>query len=306
MNLQSFYIGGKHAEVTMMLGESGLYEKEGRPAVVICPGGSYMYVSDREAEPIAYEFLAKGYHVFILRYSTLGSAMRKEGNAVNRDELYQIASLVEADETLGSEFPGPLVELAETMTFIRENCHEFNVNPDKIGVIGFSAGGHLAASLGVHWNTSWLKELTGTEPRWYKPNFQILSYPILDFMMNKSIAEERGIGDPKYMTTASRMIFGPHVTDELLDRATLAKNISKDVPPTFIWHTVADQLVFVQNSLDFAKGLEAHQIPWELHTFKSGGHGLSLATEMTGIEDVRAANWTGLMFSWLQETLKEK
>ncbi|MBY8909748.1 hypothetical protein K6L05_08075 [Salinicoccus roseus] len=95
MNLQSFYIGEKHAEVTMMLGESAVHEKEGRPAVVICPGGSYMYVSEREAEPVGYEFLAKGYHVFILRYSTIGSAMRREGRQTNRDELYQIASMVE-------------------------------------------------------------------------------------------------------------------------------------------------------------------------------------------------------------------
>ncbi|MCC4721517.1 alpha/beta hydrolase [Salinicoccus sp. RF5] len=305
MNLQSFYIGEKHAEVTMMLGESTVHEKEGRPAVVICPGGSYMYVSEREAEPVGYEFLAKGYHVFILRYSTIGSAMRREGRQTNRDELYQIASMVEQDEVLGSEFPGPLVELAQTITFIRENCHEFNVNPDQIGTVGFSAGGHLAASLGVHWNSDWLSSLTGQEPRWYRPNFQVLAYPILDYMLNRDIAEERGIGDPKYMTTASRMVFGHAAEDETIDRAGLKAHVSKDTPPTFIWHTVEDRLVFVQNALDFAKALEKFQVPWELHTFKSGSHGLSLATEVTGREDARASQWTGLMFSWLDEVLNK-
>ncbi|TVT29724.1 alpha/beta hydrolase [Salinicoccus cyprini] len=304
MNLQSFYIGDKHAEVTMMLGEDAVHQKEGRPAVVICPGGSYMYVSDREAEPVGYEFLAKGYHVFILRYSTIGTAMRKEKGRVNRDELYQAAGMVEADAVLGSEFPGPLLELTKTITFIRENCHEFNVDPDRIGVLGFSAGGHLAASLGVHWHSEWLRDLTETESRWYRPNFQILAYPILDYMLNREIAESRGIGDPRYMSTASRMIFGPEIKEEILERAHIRAHVSASTPPTFIWHTVEDKLVFVENSLDFAKALETHQVPWELHTFKSGSHGLSLATEATGMADARASQWTPLMFSWLEETLK--
>ncbi|HIW12976.1 MAG TPA: alpha/beta hydrolase [Candidatus Salinicoccus stercoripullorum] len=304
MILQSFYIGDNHAEVTMMLSENPLHDKEGRPAVVICPGGSYMYVSDREAEPVAYEFLAKGYHVFILRYSTLGSAIRKEGRKTDRDELYQIASAVADETVLGSEFPGPLTELAKTMTFIRENCHEFNVNPDKIGVVGFSAGGHLAASLGVHWNSKWLEEKVGDEPRWYRPDFQVLGYPILDYLLNKKIADTRGVGDPQYMSIASRMVFGSEPDDNMVQKADLKQHISKDTPPTFIWHTVEDQLVFIQNSLDFAKALDSHRIPWELHTFQHGQHGLSLATEVTGIVDARAAEWKNFMFSWLDVNLK--
>ncbi|WP_411842011.1 alpha/beta hydrolase [Salinicoccus sp. HZC-1] len=304
MILQSFYIGDKHAEVTMMLSDNPIHQKEGRPAVVICPGGSYMYVSDREAEPVAYEFLAKGYHVFILRYSTIGSAMRRENRGTDRDELYQAASMVGDDEVLGSEFPGPLVELARTMTFIRENCHEFNVNPDKIGVVGFSAGGHLAASLGVHWNAEWLQEAVGEESRWYRPNFQVLSYPILDYMLNKEIAEARGIGDPKYMSTASRMVFGSEPDEDLVQKADVKEYVSPDTPPTFIWHTVKDQLVFIQNSLEFAKALESHRVPWELHTFQEGQHGLSLATNVTGIEEARAGEWVKLMFSWLDINLK--
>ncbi len=304
MILQSFYIGDKHAEVTMMLSENPLHPKEGRPAVVICPGGSYMYVSDREAEPVAYEFLAKGYHVFILRYSTIGSAMRREDKKTDRDELYQIASSVEDDTVLGSEFPGPLVELAKTMTFIRENCHEFNVNPDKIGVAGFSAGGHLAASLAVHWNSEWLQAEVGDEPRWYRPNFQVLGYPILDYTLNKDIADSRGIGDPQYMSTASRMIFGSKPDKDVVQKADLKQHVSADTPPTFIWHTVEDQLVFIQNSLEFSKSLESQRVPWELHTFQNGPHGLSLATEVTGIEDKRAAGWLSLMFTWLDINLK--
>src|SRR5699024_11540898 len=118
MILQSFYIGDHHAEVTMMLGENPLHQKEGRPAVVICPGGSYMYVSDREAEPVAYEFLAKGYHVFILRYSTIGSAIRREGRKNDRDELYQIASTVAKEKDLISGFQRPLTEHNKVVIYI--------------------------------------------------------------------------------------------------------------------------------------------------------------------------------------------
>ena len=299
MNLQSFYIGDHHAEVTMMLGARQKTAK-GHPAVVICPGGSYMYVSKREAEPIAYQFLAEGYHVFILNYSTIGSAIEKEGRNPERDELYQIASMVEDDKELGSEFPTPLTELAKTMTFIRENCHEFNIDPDRIGVAGFSAGGHLSASLGVHWSSEWLKEAAGAENRWFRPNFQILSYPILDYMLNKEIAEERGMGDPRFMEMASRMIYGAEPDEEMVRLTRLKDYVSQDTPPTFTWHTMEDELVFIQNSLDFAKVLDTHQIPWELHTFQHGEHGLSLGTELTGKIDDRASQWLDLMFSWLK------
>jgi acetyl esterase/lipase len=302
MNLQSFYIGDYHAEVTMMLGD-GDPVKEGRPAIVICPGGSYMYCSKRESEPIAYRFLEKGYQVFILKYSTIGTMIEKEGRTPSRDELYQIASMVEDDKILGSEFPNPLIELVLTMTFIRENCHEFNVNPDQIGVIGFSAGGHLAASLGVHWNSEWLSEMLDSEPRWYRPNFQVLSYPILDYMLNKEIAEERGIGDPKFMSIAARMVFGADEDATLVKRATVKDFVTPDTPPTFLWHTVQDKLVFIQNSLEFTEALEKAGVLWELHTFYGGEHGLSLATELTGRVDERAQNWNQLMFSWLKEVL---
>lgn len=302
MNLQSFNIGSYHAEVTVMLGE-GQSSQDGSPAVVICPGGSYMYCSKRESEPVAYRFLEKGYRVFILNYSTIGTMIEKEGRKPSRDELYQIATMVEDEKILGSEFPNPLIELALTMTFIRENCHEFNINPDKIGVIGFSAGGHLAASLGVHWDSKWLSEKVGVEPRWYRPNFQVLSYPILNYLLNKDIAEARGVGDPKFMSIASRMVFGADEDETIVERSTLKNYITSETPPTFIWHTVQDKLVFIQNSLEFAQELEKARIPWELHTFYGGDHGLSLATELTGVEDKRAQNWNHLMFSWLQEVL---
>ena len=87
MEIKKFKVGNYHAEVTAILGDSGV-KFEAKPAVVICPGGSYMYVSKREAEPIAYDFLAQGYQVFILRYSTIGTMIEQEGRTAERDEMF--------------------------------------------------------------------------------------------------------------------------------------------------------------------------------------------------------------------------
>lgn len=300
MEIKKFKVGNYYAEVTALLGDSGV-KFEAKPAVVICPGGSYMYVSKREAEPIAYDFLAEGYQVFILRYSTIGSMIEAEGRTPERDEMYKIASMVEPDKMLGSEFPNPLIELALTLSHIRENIHEYNVDADNIGVVGFSAGGHLAASLGVHWNQDWLRELVGKEARWYRPNFQVLGYPILDYDLNRIIAEERGIGDPQYMSMASRMVFGKSIEEDVLDKATAKNYVSENTPPTFMWHTREDKLVFIKNTLDFANALEQHKVPWELHTFHKGDHGLSVASKITGKVNPHVQKWVPLMFEWLEE-----
>lgn len=300
MEIKKFKIGNYYAEVTAFLGDTGV-NFEAKPAVVICPGGSYMYVSKREAEPVAYDFLAHGYQVFILQYSTIGTMIESEGRTASRDEMYQIASMLEPDKVLGSEFPNPLIELALTFAHIRENCHEYNVDSDNIGVVGFSAGGHLAASLSVHWDSEWLSTRVEKENRWYRPNFQVLGYPILDYDLNRIIAEERGVGDPKYMSMASRMVFGNTIEENILDKATIKNHVSTNTPPTFIWHTGSDRLVFIKNSIDLVDKLEMHKVPWELHTFYKGDHGLSVATEITGTVNTHVQKWRPLMFEWLKD-----
>ena len=120
-----------------------------RPVVVICPGGGYAMTSDREAEPIAMQYLVRGYHAVILRYS------------------------VEP-----ARYPLALLQLAKSVAFLRKNAAEFHIDTNKIVLQGFSAGGHLAASLGVFWKKDFIAQTLGVTSDMVKPNGMILSYPL--------------------------------------------------------------------------------------------------------------------------------
>lgn len=119
-----------------------------RPAVIICPGGGYEYLSDRETQPVAMRFASHGINAFILKYS------------------------------ISSPFPAALLELAYAVKYVRENAEKFDIAPDKILLCGFSAGGHLTACLGTLWDSGFLKNITGSTDM-FKPNGMILCYPVI-------------------------------------------------------------------------------------------------------------------------------
>lgn len=206
-----------------------------RPTVIICPGGGYNKTSDREAEPIALKFLAADCNAVILRYDV--SPVR---------------------------FPAQIVELGEAVSIIRKNADEWNVNTEKIVVMGFSAGGHLAASYGTLWNKDFIKEYFGFENGEHKPNGMILCYPVI----TSGEKAHRGSFDS---------ILGDKVNDfEMMELVSPEKQVSEDTPPAFIWHTFEDTTVPVENSLVMASALAENKINTELHIFPHGWHGLSL------------------------------
>ena len=133
-----------------------VYGERKRPMIVICPGGGYEHVSPREGEAIALQFMTTGSHAAVLRYDVSGQ---------------------------GAEFPQHLLELAASVAYVRKHAAEYCIDPDKILVAGFSAGGHLAASLGCFWKEKWLEELmqaeTGATMKDYQPNGEILAYPVI-------------------------------------------------------------------------------------------------------------------------------
>ena len=232
-----------------------------RGAVLICPGGAYSFTSPREAEPIAIKFNAAGFHAFVLNYSV----------APNKH-------------------PQSLLDASRAMCIIRENSQEWNIDASKIAVCGFSAGGHLAANLGVHWDKDYLKNVPGITLGTNNPNALILCYPV--------------ITSGKYAHTGSiSNLLGDDFDKSLESQMSLELNVSKKTPPTFLWHTFEDNSVPVENSLLFAQALRSENIPFELHIFPEGPHGLSLATEETTENGDRVyqdvAIWINLCITWL-------
>lgn len=232
-----------------------------RPAVVVCPGGGYSFTSPREAEPIAIKFNAAGFHAFVLYYSV---SPRRH--------------------------PQPLLDLSRAMCIIRENSDAWKVEPGKIAVCGFSAGGHLAASLGVHWDKHWLKGIPGIKEGMNKPNAMILAYPVI---MPKDFAHKGSFIN----------LLGNMPPIELIEEMSLEKQVSDKTPPAFIWHTFADNAVPVENSMIFAQELRRNNIPFELHIYPEGPHGLSLAEKETaqnpGQINKNVASWLILCINWL-------
>ncbi len=235
--------------------------RESFPAVIVCPGGAYAFVSEREADPVALQFFNRGFNVFILTYS--------------------VGEMAKAFL--------PLRELSETVRAVRTRT-EWRCDPQRIAVCGFSAGGHLAASLGVLWDDpEFLKHYDnhGGENR---PNAMILGYPVItadEFAHQESIENVSG----STPGTAQYAYF------------SLDQHVSGKTCPAFLWHTAEDDLVPVENSLKLAFALSREKVPFELHVFPHGGHGMSVCTEEVGCPDEYNARWVGLAAAWLSREL---
>lgn len=238
---------------------------ESRPLVLICPGGAYAYTSPREGEAFAMQFLAMGYHAAVLKYSCAPAV-----------------------------FPTSLTELASAMILIRQHAQEWHVDPDKIIVLGCSAGGHLAASLATLWDEDFLAEalkLKKADHKLLKPDGLILCYPVItagEFAHRGSF--ENLLGERE---------------KELSDELSLETRVSKKVPPVFIWHTYTDGSVPVENSLLFVNALRKAGVSTEFHMYPCGGHGLGLANRLTRAGDGSAVqeectSWIPLVHTWIE------
>lgn len=242
-----------------------------RPLILFCPGGGYEWTSDREAEALSLPFLAMGYHVAVLRYSCAPA-----------------------------RFPTALLELAFSVRAIREHADSWHVQSDHIFVLGCSAGGHLAASLGVMWNRAFLREalsLPEEQAGSFRPDGLILCYPVI----NSGEYAHKG---------SFQNLLGDRVQD-LAEEVSLEKLVTGDTPPVFLWHTFTDPVVPVENSLLFVSALRRANVPTEFHMYCAGGHGLSLATDLTrdasggGCLEM-CSSWISLAQTWLREQCREE
>ncbi|MBT2654028.1 alpha/beta hydrolase [Bacillus sp. ISL-18] len=209
-----------------------------------------------------------------------------------------------------SVYPQPLLDLAKAMLIIRENASKWLVDTDKIAVCGFSAGAHLSASLGVHWNSNLLNEKFNVDNEVFKPNAVILGYPLVDYqLMKEKVETEANEFIKGFWEISGKAVFGsPTPSDEQLSEASPVNYVSSQTPPTFIWHTADDDLVYAENSLRFATMLAKNKVPYELHVFESGVHGLSLCDETTAGEpshlNAECKVWFDLAHNWLKKHFK--
>ncbi len=229
-----------------------------RPAIIICPGGGYEFLSDREADYVAMRYAAFGIHAFVLRYSIWKK-----------------------------QYPTALLEAAFAMKFVREHAAQWDINPDNINICGFSAGGHLAASLSVNWNKPYITEIIGSDDI-HKPNGAVLSYPV--------------ITSGEYRHEGSIInIIGENPTEAELYEVSCEKQVSKATPPVFIWHCADDGCVPVMNTINFTKALSENQIPFECHIYPWGGHGGSLHDDVTSGYD---GHINPINAKWFEESVR--
>lgn len=234
-----------------------------RPIVLICPGGGYEMTSDREAEAVALRIMTCGIHAVVLRYSCAPA-----------------------------EYPTALCELARAVAILREHAQEWHIQADKLSVMGFSAGGHLAASYGVFWNSRELVVATGIEAETLGPNGLILCYPVIT-------TDERF-----WHRDSIKNLLGSQWSEQMLEKVSLEKQVGQQVPRTFLWHTCEDGLVPVENSLLFVSALRRAGVPVEFHLFEKGVHGLSLARPHTDsvwspTVQKECEPWIDLLETWL-------
>lgn len=222
--------------------------EEPRGAVIVCPGGAYEHLAPHEGEPIARWANSLGYSAFVLHYRL-------------------------------AQHPAPLEDAQRAVQLVRAKASEFNILPEKIAILGFSAGGHLAASAGTFFTSGDSTAKDPIERCSSRPDAMILCYPVISF-------------GPYGHRGSMVNLLGGEPSEDLRERLSLENSVTKETPPCFIWHTADDEAVPVENSLLFARALREKKVPFALHIYPEGRHGLGLGE---GLE----ASWTELCGKWL-------
>ena len=232
-------------------------EKPNGTAVVICPGGAYgrLYMIG-EGYKVAKWFNSIGVTAFILKY-------RLPSNIIMKDKTI-----------------GPLQDAQESIRYVRRNALKWNLNPDKIGIIGFSAGGHLASTVSTRYDDVIYQVVDNISA---KPNFSILIYPVIS--MNEKITHKG----------SRKNLLGIEPSNDLIEKYSNDKQVNALTPPTFIVHAIDDKSVVIENSIDYFLALRKYNVLSEIHFYQNGKHGFGL-----GREGTTSLNWSRDCEDWLR------
>jgi acetyl esterase/lipase len=222
-------------------------------AIIIFPGGGYAGLAiDHEGYAIARRFNEAGITAFVVKYRLPG------------------------DEIMPDKTIGPLQDAQRAIQMVREDAAKWGINSNKIGIIGFSAGGHLASTLGTHFEKAVIANPNNVSLR---PDFEVLMYPVISF-------------GPMAHVGSRENLIGMHPSQELIDLYSNEKQVTSATPPTFIVHAEDDNVVPVQNALLFYEALLANKVKAEMHLYPEGGHGFGLYNKTTSdLWFDRCLNW---------------
>ena len=234
-------------------------------ALLVIPGGGYSNVcSDREGENIALAFNGMGMQCFVLNYSTKEKA----------------------------KYPRPLQEASLAMAYIKSHAEEYGIDPERVFVLGFSAGGHLAGSLGTLWHKPEAYRPVGLEYGANRPCGMVLCYPVIAYFPETHLGTF-------YNALGTRT-----PTEEEAAVVSLEKHVGENTVPAFLWHTADDAGVHVDNTLKMMSALARNKIYCEAHVYPHGPHGMALATPTTdangNMTDERIAEWPRLAREWMK------
>ncbi len=225
-------------------------------AVIICPGGGYGALAfSHEGTDVAKRFNAIGVSAFVLKYR------------------------LPSDEIMVDKTYGPLQDAQQAIYLVRKNAKKYGIKTKKIGIVGFSAGGHFASTLVTHYNDL---KISNPEKINLRPNFAALIYPVISF-------------EESVHTGTMKNLLGPDPADRLKHYFSANENVNKKTPPAFFVHAKDDKTVPYENSVLMNEALKKHKIDTDIYLYEKGGHGFGLINRTSDVD------WFNLLANWLKK-----
>ena len=254
-------LGTADADIPTLTAYLPAPEKANGTAIVICPGGGYGGLAGHEGAGYAEWLADNGIAGIVLKYR-LGSK--------------------------GYRHPIMLGDAARAMRFTRTKAAEWKIDPKRVGIMGSSAGGHLASTMVTHFDSGKSGDADPIEQQSSRPDFGILCYAVISM-------------GPLTHGGSKKNLLGDNPPQDLVDLLSNEKQVTKDTPPCFIWHTWEDNAVKVENSLEFAAAMKRAGVPFDLHIYQKGAHGIGLSVGKNGAAAGEVHPWAKDLLVWLRQ-----